>query len=161
MNQIWNIIIGFIDDPKTFSSTSLVSKQLYEICKSQVPQKMDQFTRVTKGEYVRKGKLPNGNLHGEYELLYDPVKRKWIQCTYINGKLEGEYKYWDYGGQLLEDHQYKNGEKHGASKRYYHNKAMKEMGFYVNGKRHGKYYYWNDRCELIAKIVYVHGVSQE
>lgn len=71
--------------------------------------------------------LPRGWYHGSYEAYYPSNgRRKHVQCTYMEGKLEGKYERWHQNGK----------------------KALECM--YKEGKVVGEYRLWNEAGTLVS-----------
>lgn len=48
----------------------------------------------------------NNELHGVYRSWYSVSNKKWKECNYINGKLDGKVKRWDKNGKRMPDKEY-------------------------------------------------------
>ena len=74
-------------------------------------------------------------VNGIYEAWYDNGQ-KWIECSYVDGKICGLLQAWYENGQKWEEYSY------------------------VDGKMHGLYQQWNMDGTKIKEETYVYGVRQ-
>lgn len=146
--ELYEIIISYIPNPKTFLNVSQVSKSFNSICKKLTLQKMDQFE---KGGY-----LPNGNLHGKYECWWISGKMK-EEIHYVNGKKHGSYKSWHFDGNVHIETQYINDEIHGEYKSWYAVGRKQHHYFCLNGQLHGEYKAWFYNGHLWEHSHFVNG----
>ena len=131
------------------------------------------YNIIGKGGIKEKYYINNfGKKHGKYESYYSNGKI-WVECDYIDDKLNGLYKaYHDNGnlkvickykndkiiGQYIEywyntipriicDYPFSEGILNGIYNEFYENGFLKKICNYENGKIKGKYNeYYDDRC---------------
>jgi len=74
-----------------------------------------------------------------------------VSQTYIDDKLNGEYKSYHYNGKIDESIMYIDGKKNGESKRYHSNGQLEYIQTYINDKINGecKSYYKNGVLENV------------
>ncbi len=105
---------------------------------------------------IYKGGLKNGL----YEQWYDDGQKR-VECTFVNDRIEGEYKCWYYNGQLLEESIWKNGIKNGPYRLWNSNGQKEYEGNYIDGMLDGLCQSWNEYGHLWVKTVYKRGVIVE
>jgi antitoxin component YwqK of YwqJK toxin-antitoxin module len=80
-----------------------------------------------------------------------PIKK----CSYVNGKLNGEYKEWYDNRNLKLESNYVNGELHGKYNEWYDNGKPKVETTYVSGEKHGKYQEWYKNGQLKVEATFL------
>lgn len=147
-NNPFEVFIKHTNDPKTYFNMALLSKGFHNICEDMKLDKMNQF--------MKDGKLPNGNKHGRYEEATED--RLIAFCHYVNGKLHGNYKEYYKINTLKIFANYRNGKLHGEYRRYYPNGNPQMQCDYVDGNRHGLFYSWREDGIFLEECHYVHGI---
>jgi MORN repeat variant len=94
------------------------------------------FERVCRGNH---GWLEDNGIH---YVLTDGAAERWYvngqmlaQFNYLNGKLHGEYTWWDSDGQMCEQSNYANGKRHGEYTWWENDGRVREKSNYVNGAK--------------------------
>jgi antitoxin component YwqK of YwqJK toxin-antitoxin module len=82
---------------------------------------------------------------------------KWVECTYVNGKLEGLYQRWYENGQKLDECTYVNGQREGLYQRWYENGQTFTECTFVNGRKDGLYHHWNENGQKWEECTFVNG----
>ena len=77
--------------------------------------------------------------------------------TYANGKLDGRYWVKDYNGKIVEDGNYKDGEKTGVWKSYYENGNVSQQASYLNGEFEGEFITYHTNGMTRMKGNYIEG----
>jgi antitoxin component YwqK of YwqJK toxin-antitoxin module len=103
-------------------------------------------------ELIMKPKLfcnyVNGIKHGEEIEFYDNQSPGDYQinriCYYVNGKINGESKKYNYDGTLENLEYYEEDCRHGECKYYNENGLLDEVINYINDSMDGKYYKYQD-----------------
>ena len=101
----------------------------------------------------------NGKKHGEQKKyfynMYGQFKEIKIMCTYVDDKIEGEYKQYYQDGKISYTCIYINGKKFGQYVKYYENGQIKENGMYINDKKEGeiKSYYEDGVLKSISLYI--------
>lgn len=93
----------------------------------------------------------------KYVKIYYDSNKTMLKEEYntIDDKMEGDYKKYDYRGQIIEDTKYKNGKRNGLSKEYYPSGQMQKINKYVDDKLFGKnIYYYPDGKILDISIIF-------
>ena len=75
----------------------------------------------------------------------------------INGKEEGNWKYFYENGTAKAEGKFNNGEKTGKWKYYYPNGKLQQTGDYTNGKLSGIWVWYYDTGELLREEYYIYG----
>lgn len=83
-----------------------------------------------------------------------------IETSFINGKLNGEFKEYSYFKKCIKHCFYKDGLLDGEYKEYYHNGSLKLQCHYINHKRSGEYCEYNTRGEIILYCSYINGYCE-
>ena len=128
-------------------------RRAYEFCKIANDEFTNPYAYADESDYLKfeseilEGKLWNGK-------IYDFKNN--IICEWKEGK--GFIKEYDYGGELIFEGEYLNGERNGKGKEYDYSGELIFEGQYLNGERNGKekdYYYENGK--LIFEGEYLKG----
>lgn len=105
-----------------------------------------KFNDLLQGKYTEwspNGKMRkqctyvDGELHGEYKFWYMFDGPLWIQCTYRNGVMDGKYTRWHDNGHIQTMFTYANGEKNGECKMEYGNGQLWMQFSHLHDERHG------------------------
>lgn len=107
------------------------------------------YVKYQKGKVIKKGQYRKGRLDGNFE-EYDKKTYALISAgSYLNGKKEGNWKYYSKG-QLKKEGSYSKGKENGSWTYYDSNSsAIDSVGNYLNGEKDNvwKYYYTNSSGE--------------
>lgn len=81
------------------------------------------------------------------------------EAMYVDGKLNGTYREFSYGGRPIKIMEYRNGLLNGLKKLYYNGKPDKvlEESYYKNGKKDGIAKWFSEDGLLIAEYQYKNG----
>ena len=71
-----------------------------------------------------------------------------VQGQISKGKREGEWLFYDEGGQLEEIINYKAGKREGVSLGYYENGQLARKGNFKDGKEEGETLYYDEKGQL-------------
>ena len=77
----------------------------------------------------------------------------------INGKIEGEFKYYYANGQLEEIEQYIDGKLNGESKSYYPNGKLYIIETFMEDKKNGEYKEYDYEGNLVKSCMYENDVE--
>jgi len=75
----------------------------------------------------------------------------------VNGKEEGNWKYFYENGNAKAEGKFNKGEKTGKWKYYYPNGRLQQTGDYTNGKLSGIWVWYYDTGELLREEYYIYG----
>ncbi len=89
----------------------------------------------SNGRLVIECSYSQGKIDGEYRQWFELNQRLYIKCNYKNGKLDGEYKEW-----------------------YYYKSRLKLQSTYKEGKIDGEYKLWDENGKLGKQLTFVDGV---
>lgn len=104
---------------------------------------------------LEEGTYINGKLEGEYR-IFDRGKIEWIKL-YKNGKLDGVSKKFFFDGRITCIEPYKDGELNGIYKKFYKNGNLQEESHYKAGKLDGKQKLFNNKGTLYIDADYKDG----
>ncbi len=133
---------------------------------------------------VLKQEIPykNGKMNG-LATWYFLNERKMMECTYVNGSIEGKITRWNVGGLIESEDIYKNNLRNGKCISYYdngkifiedeyvndklngthierhQNGLVKAKGHYKNGLYDGKWEYYDDRGIQVGEGNFVNGTG--
>jgi len=124
-----------------------------------------------------KGEIDTGRRVGQWTYWHDDGT-KWKEGGYQDGKKDGVWLEWYYGGQLKSEQTYKASiitpsleeswirhgmdPKEGSVNTWHKNGGKNYQGAYLDGKRHGKWTYWDLNGNKTAERYYKKGkISQE
>ncbi len=100
--------------------------------------------------------LKNGKKEGESKCWY-PNGQLYYQCSYKEGKLEGEFiMFWDSGFRKKQTY-YKEGKKEGECKEWYPKGAVVRLSYYKDNKLEGEWKQWWDNGQLGIECYYKEG----
>jgi len=98
-----------------------------------------QVTLNAEGAYLNNdGALFSGVLENQENGQRSSV------CEIKDGLLNGECKYYDATGKLVEKGKFENGKKHGEWLRYNESGMMVGLALYHEGKKNGTWMVWDD-----------------
>lgn len=143
--DIWNTILGYVDDAKTFYSLLLTCKFISTIAKTQIPTKKKQFTTNHRGDDAEYSLLPNGNFDGLYR-QYNKSKI-YIEKQFLNGVLHGEARIYETNGKLSHRCNYVDGKIEGPSETFISDKLYLRC-HYIDGKLHGSWEEFHPQYKL-------------
>lgn len=123
-----------IDDPKTILNFISACKLFYSIGTLHQEIKKIHLTICIRSSSKIYHILPNGTLHGLYQLLFQ-------------------------NGTIRKRLNYKNGFKHGLSQKFYPNGQIFKQIYYINNKYHGSFFIWNKKGILLESKFYHHGLK--
>jgi antitoxin component YwqK of YwqJK toxin-antitoxin module len=111
--------------------------------------------KITKTlTYEEFGKLLTGDIS-------TPLKK----CSYVDGKLHGDYRRYHENGQLLVETKYSNGELNGSYKEWREDGMLKTKTTYKDGLEDGLYEMYNKNGGLFIKSHfkdgYMYGISRQ
>ena len=108
------------------------------------------------GEPKGQGSYRNGKLHGQY-LWFDAAGRLKGEGFYLDGKLTGKFVEYDANAQIVRQEKLVDGIKQGKYTLYHDNGALKELGTYENGKKIGMAQSFSPDGRLKTKASFVDG----
>lgn len=76
------------------------------------------------------------------QLATGTIKTPTLECSYVNGKLNGEYKTWYSNGNLHTQAFYIHGKLDGIYKKWHENGELYKEASYIDGKLHIIYKMW-------------------
>lgn len=112
-----------------------------------------QLNGKLKHEYYVCG----GIMEGPYR-EYDKDGNLYIECNYLNGKIEGEFVV--YFRDNCVKSIYVNGIKHGTETVYYDDGTVHTKCTYVDGKEHGLYTEYYKSGNIMKEFMYVNGEKE-
>lgn len=99
------------------------------------------------------------------KLLTGDISTPLKTCSYVDGKLHGDYRRYHKNGKLMVETKYSNGEIHGSYKEWREDGMLKTETTYKNGFENGLYVMYNKNGGLLIKSYfkdgYMYGVSQQ
>lgn len=177
---------GAIETEATYNKKGELNGDLIIYDEDGVKYKHDEYKNgdlVRIRYYNKKGELLEDQkaLGKRISLIdYYPIGVKRAEGELVNGKKEGEWKFFDReGGWLREKYMYaageangestiyfangkvsvkcefKNDERHGYFKSFYNNGQMYQEGWYQSGKQEGEWIQYNYKGVIVAKNYYI------
>lgn len=107
-----------------------------------------------------------GNKQNQDKIHYWENGKILSQLHYINGKREGECKYWYKSGQLMKNGCYKNGKMSGPFISYYENGQIESQGTFKYSesteysRKDGVWKYYYENGQLQSESVIKNGVEE-
>jgi antitoxin component YwqK of YwqJK toxin-antitoxin module len=107
-------------------------------------------------EYYYKDDL----IHGPYKswhVVQGATGKLCYEANWVDGKPDGEERYYYPNGTLKAVYKFKAGKKHGEFKTWYHNGAQQQFGTYIEGERTGVFQVWDPAGKLVSEYIYKSG----
>ena len=154
--ELIRIIILYVNDPKSFGSTLLVSKKIYGTLTKEdlVAKELGFRTKITT-EYESYFLDAKSRKVGERN-SYNKFTKLLCKEFYVAGLLEGKHEIWWNDIKLSQEH-YLHGLLHGERTTWHTNGVVCSTETYVNGKTEGKYIVYNRDGSLWKIYDYVDG----
>ncbi len=110
-----------------------------------------QWTRYHQGGQVKAEISYRGDT--AQTILFDVWRKKVAEGNYVNQKKEGLWSIYKNQQKIAEE-EYRNGVKHGVSRKFYNSLEVMEESVWVNGKQEGKYqvFYKNGKPYFQCKM---------
>ena len=99
-------------------------------------------------------------IHGPYKswhVVQGAVGKLHYEANWVDGKPDGEERYYYPNGTLKATYKYKAGKKHGEFKTWYLNGTQQQFGTYIEGNRAGVFQTWDSEGKLVSEHVYRQG----
>ncbi|MEX2483084.1 MAG: hypothetical protein WED10_00895 [Brumimicrobium sp.] len=110
--------------------------------------------RFPDGTIEEKGVFLNGENEGLKEEFFKNGVITHIKTNYDQGKLNGARTNYFSNGNVSEEENWKNNQKHGAFTKYYDTGIKKSEKFYVEGKKDGEFKQFSPSGKLLAITTY-------
>jgi antitoxin component YwqK of YwqJK toxin-antitoxin module len=130
--------------------------KLVEFTWKEGPQ-LTPYYKIIDGDTLTKGQLFCGLETGEWTTFYASGKIEEVQF-YKDGKLHGEYLFYNEDGILIEKGNFNNGIREGEYHFYYNSGKIERKGNYKNEKIHGKVEQWSENGNKEFESNYINGV---
>ena len=92
------------------------------------------------------------NIH--HDIVYYENGTKKYDIEYKNGKIDGNAKYWDVNGDLINVVSYNNDLFHGKWIDYYSNGNIQHSINYTFGQKHGEETWYYESGNIKSRIIY-------